>query len=133
MTFFIKGMTTLSYLSYMQAQLAEKKEQVHRLESCARELENIQSEFVHNQNQIKNPELSPHTWKGQLANAFDEVREDISLSYRDLYQMQLTESITTIENKITALYSEIQSLQYSISQEISRINEEKRKGENIGG
>jgi len=126
-------MNPLSYLSYMQSQLTEKKEQVTRLESSIRELEEIQSEFVHNRNFIEAPELSSHTWKGQLANAFNEVREDISLSYRDLYQMQLTESINIIENKIIALYSEIQALQYSISQEISRINEEKRKGENHVG
>jgi hypothetical protein len=126
-------MNPLSYLSYLQSQLTEKKEQVNRLESCTRELENLQNEFVHNRNSIEDPELSPHTWKGQLANAFNEVREDISLSYRDLYQMQLTESINIFENKVNALYSEIQALQFSISQEISRINEEKRKGENHVG
>jgi hypothetical protein len=131
--FFIKGMNPLSYLSYLQSQLTEKKEQVNRLESCTRELENLQNEFVHNRNSIEDPELSPHTWKGQLANAFNEVREDISLSYRDLYQMQLTESINIFENKVNTLYSEIQALQFSISQEISRINEEKRKGENHVG
>ncbi|BCB05831.1 YwqH-like family protein [Bacillus sp. KH172YL63] len=133
MTFIKKGMNPLSYLSYMQAQLTEKKEQVNRLESSIRVLENIQNEFVYNRNSIEDPELSPHTWQGQSANAFNEIRKDISLSYRDLYQFQLSESINVFENKVHALYSEIQALQYSISQEISRINEEKRKGENHVG
>ncbi|WRP06296.1 DUF5082 family protein [Rossellomorea aquimaris] len=132
-SFFSKEMITLSYLSYLQSQLAEKKEQVNRLDSIIRELENIQNEFVHNRHSIEDPELSPHTWKGQLANAFQEVREDISLSYRDLYQFQLSESITIFENKVNTLHSEIQTLQYNISQEVARINEEKRKGDNHVG
>jgi prefoldin subunit 5 len=126
-------MNLMSYLSYLQSQLTEKKEQVNRLESSIRELEKIQNEFVHNRHSINDPELSSHTWKGQLANAFQEYREDLSLSYRDLYQLQLSEAITIFENKVTTLHYEIQTLQYNISQEVSRINEEKRKGDDHVG
>jgi len=111
----------------LQLQLAEKKEQVTRLETAIRELEVVQREFIQHQNDIKNPELSTKTWNGQLSNAFNEIRDDISLTFKDISQLQLTDSINRIENKVNTLHYEIGSLQDNISREISRIEAEKRK------
>ncbi|WP_185152116.1 YwqH-like family protein [Peribacillus simplex] len=117
----------MSYLSYLQSELREKEEQLIRLKNCASELDGLQSEFIQNQKLIKDPELTPTTWKGSLANKFMEVREVLSFSYENISQVQLNTAITTIENKIESINAEIQSSQRSIAAERSRIEMEARK------
>ena len=59
--------------------LSEKRDQADiRLKNCVFELDGLQSEFIQNQKLIKDPELTSSTWKGELANEFLGVREDIS-------------------------------------------------------
>jgi hypothetical protein len=117
----------LSYLAYLQSVLSEKRDQLIRLKNCVFELNGLQSEFIQNQKLIKDPDLTSSTWKGELANEFSGVREDISFSYKDIAQTQLNTAITTIENKIESINAEIQSLQSSIATEKARIEMEERR------
>lgn len=117
----------MSYLSYLQSQLSEKKEQLIRLQNCVSKLDGLQSEFLQHQKLIKDPELTSTTWQGTLATKFEEIREDLSFSYKDISQTQLNNALTTIENKIEAIHAEIQSLQSSIAAEKARIEMERRR------
>jgi paraquat-inducible protein B len=117
----------LSYLSYLQSQLSEKKEQLIRLKNCVSKLDGLQTEFIQQQKLVKDPELTSTTWHGTLADKFENIREDLSFSYKDISQTQLNNVLTTIENKIESLQAEIQSLQNSIEAENARIEREKRQ------
>ncbi|MDQ0230659.1 prefoldin subunit 5 [Metabacillus malikii] len=114
-------------MSYLQSELAEKKEQLERLKSCATELDGYQAEFSQNQHLVKDPDLSGTTWKGNLADKFIDIREDMEGVYKDLSGYQLDTAITAIENKIATIKAEIQSLQVAISAEIARIEREERE------
>ncbi|WP_243291007.1 DUF5082 family protein [Bacillus sp. FJAT-47783] len=117
----------MSYLSYLQAQLREKKEQLYRLKNCASKLDALQGEFFQNQKLINDPELTSTTWNGELANKFTYVREDLSLSYKELFETQLNTVIMTIEHKVTSIKIEIQTLESSIAYEKARIEMERKK------
>jgi predicted nucleic acid-binding Zn-ribbon protein len=122
-----KGLKILSYLPYLQSQLSEKKEQLIRLKNCVTKLDDLQNEFIQNQKLVKDPELTSSTWQGTLANKFEEIREDLSFSFKDISQTQLNIALTTLENKIESINIEIQSLQNSIEAEKARIEMERRK------
>jgi paraquat-inducible protein B len=117
----------MSYLAYLQSELSEKKDQLNRLKTCVSELDVLQSEFIQDQKLTKDPVLTATTWKGTLADKFENIREDLSYSYKDISQIQLDTAITTIENKIDSINAEIRSLQQSIEAEKDRIEREERK------
>lgn len=117
----------MSYLSYLQSELAEKKEQLERLKNCKSELDGYQVEFGQNNYLVKDPDLSATTWKGNLAEKFTDIREDMDAAYKDISGTQLDTAITAIENKIANIKAEIQSLQSAISAEIARIEREERE------
>ncbi|KQU63451.1 YwqH-like family protein [Rossellomorea sp. H39__3] len=110
-------MNLLSYLSLLQQQVAQKREQLSRLQSTVRELDDTQSEFIHSQKRVDDPELSPAVWKGNLANEFSDVRENMMTSYRDMAQNQLSETIQLMESKCQSLQYEINSLEADITRE----------------
>ncbi|WLR59189.1 hypothetical protein [Guptibacillus hwajinpoensis] len=49
----------MSYLSYLQSEVAEKRAQLIRLQASLTKLDGLQSEFLHNKQLIDQPELSP--------------------------------------------------------------------------
>jgi chaperonin cofactor prefoldin len=124
---FGRGLYTLSYLAYLQSELSEKREQLERLRSCRVKLDDLQSEFSHNQKLVKEPELTSVTWKGSLANKFNDIRDDADLAYKDIFTNQLDTSLSTIDHKIENLQAEIQSLQSSIYFEKGRIERERKE------
>lgn len=90
-------------------------------------LDDLQSEFSQYRKLVKEPELTSVTWKGSLANKFNDIREDVDLAYKDIFINQLDTSFSTIDDKIENLQAEIQSLQRSISFEKARIEREKNE------
>ncbi|KMM39170.1 YwqH-like family protein [Guptibacillus hwajinpoensis] len=120
----------MSYLSYLQSEIAEKQVQLIRLQSSLTKLEGIQNEFFQNKQLIDTPELSPATWEGELANSFKNIREDMKLAYQNLSANQLNTAIITMENKAQYLRYEIQSLEMNITQERHRLEEEARERRN---
>ncbi|WP_257350760.1 DUF5082 domain-containing protein [Pseudalkalibacillus decolorationis] len=117
----------MSYLTYLQSEVREKREQLERLNNCEAELENLQSEFIQKRSLTKDPELTSTTWKGNLANKFLQVREDVTYAYKDISQVQLDTALNTIENKIQEIRGQIESLHRSIASEKARIEREERE------
>ncbi|MDO6654410.1 DUF5082 family protein [Anaerobacillus sp. 1_MG-2023] len=120
----------MSYLSYLQSEVAEKRAQLIRLQASLTKLDGLQSEFLQNKQLVDQPELSPATWAGELANSFQNIREDMKMAYQDLSINQLNFALTTIENKADYFRREIQALELNITQEKHRLEEEARERRN---
>lgn len=125
-----KGIAQMSYLSYLQSEVAEKRAQLIRLQASLTKLDGLQSEFLQNKQLVDQPELSPTTWAGELANSFQNIREDMKMAYQDLSINQLNFALTTMENKADYLRREIQALELNITQEKHRLEEEARERRN---
>ncbi|MCA0993821.1 YwqH-like family protein [Guptibacillus hwajinpoensis] len=118
----------MSYLFQLQSNLAEKREQLARLETCTRKLDSIQDEFIHNRHLVDDPELTPSTWHGTLADSFKNIRDDMKEAYNDISTSQLNSVQSTLEDKVTRLRIEIGMIESSISHEKQRLaNEEKER------
>ncbi len=120
----------MSYLSYLQSEIAEKRAQLVRLQSSLVKLDSLQGEFMQNKQLVDQPELTPSTWAGELANSFQNIREDMKASYQDLSINQVNTALNTMENKADHLRREIQTLEFNITQEIHRLEEEARERRN---
>ncbi|MYL64451.1 DUF5082 domain-containing protein [Bacillus hwajinpoensis] len=120
----------MSYLSYLQSEIAEKRAQLVRLQSSIVKLDGLQTEFIQNKQFVEQPELTPTTWAGELANSFQNIREDMKASYQDLSINQVNSALNTMENKADHLRREIQTLEFNITQEIHRLEEEARERRN---
>ncbi|WP_273853480.1 YwqH-like family protein [Guptibacillus spartinae] len=120
----------MSYLSYLQSEIAEKRAQLVRLQSSLVKLDGLQGEFIQNKQLVDQPELTPTTWAGELANSFQNIREDMKASYQDLSINQVNSALNTMENKAADLRREIQTLEFNITQEIHRLEEEARERRN---
>ncbi|WLR41392.1 DUF5082 family protein [Bacillus carboniphilus] len=117
----------MSYLSYLQSELSEKQQHLIRLKKTVTQLEQIQNEFRYNQKLIDAPDLSSQTWKGNLANQFLNIRDELVDSYNQLSQTDLNHAIDDIENKIADIKRNIHSLEIKIDRERERIEMERRK------
>ncbi|MDP4552889.1 DUF5082 family protein [Alkalihalobacillus macyae] len=118
----------MSYLLQLQSTLTEKNEQLARLQTCVSKLNQLQDEFIHNRYLVDDPELTPSTWHGTLANSFNDIREDMKEAYNDLSTSQINTSRTTLEDKMTSLRIEIGFVETSITNEKQRLeNEAKEK------
>ncbi|WP_273834303.1 YwqH-like family protein [Guptibacillus sedimenti] len=120
----------MSYLSYLQSEIAEKRAQLVRLQSSIVKLDGLQNEFIQNKQLVEQPELTPTTWAGELANSFQNIREDMKASYQNLSINQVNSALNTMENKADHLRREIQTLEFNITQEIHRLEEEARERRN---
>ncbi|PFG12369.1 YwqH-like family protein [Bacillus sp. es.036] len=120
----------MSYLSYLQSEIAEKRAQLVRLQSSLVKLDSLQGEFIQNKQLVDQPELTPTTWAGELANSFQNIREDMKASYQELSINQVNSALNTMENKADHLRREIQTLEFNITQEIHRLEEEARERRN---
>jgi Domain of unknown function (DUF5082) len=125
-----KGIAQMSYLSYLQSEIAEKRAQLIRLQASLTKLDGLQSEFIQNKQLVDQPELTPTTWAGELANSFQNIREDMKMAYQDLSINQVNSALNTMENKADHLRREIQALELNITQEIHRLEEEARERRN---
>ncbi|MGN1402345.1 MAG: DUF5082 family protein [Bacillus sp. (in: firmicutes)] len=115
----------MSTLSYLYAELALKKEQIIKLRTAEGELDGVQTEFVHHQRLVHEPQLTAHTWMGQLADEFSDLREDIERAYQDLSLTQLNSVLEAIDQKIRTLQAEIGSLENRITAEKARLERER--------
>lgn len=60
------------------------------------------------------PELTSKTWFGQLADIFDDTRNEMKLAGKEIRVTQLTNVLDRIEEKISELKSEIHSLENEV-------------------
>ncbi|MED4532073.1 DUF5082 family protein [Metabacillus fastidiosus] len=120
----------MSYLASLLSQLSEKQEQLSRLKACESDLKKLQGEFSEFQKLVKEPELSATTWMGNLANTFQDFREDADKSYKDVSNTQLNTALQNIGDKIVSITEEIESLESQIEAERARmeVEQEQNKG-----
>lgn len=103
-------------LSYYYALLRQKENEVERLIQCRSSLEGTQQEFYDNEEKCLEPELSLHTWHGNHASDFQEIRESgIHESYLDIAGNQFSRVFQAIANKIASLRAEIAEIRRIIA------------------
>lgn len=100
---------------YWYMKLAEVKAKITRLNACQASLTGKQGEFQSNEPKCMDPELTPTTWHGTLATAFDEIREaGIHQPYLEIIGTQFGAVFAAIAAKIAELQAEIVSIQATI-------------------
>ncbi|MTW87072.1 DUF5082 domain-containing protein [Virgibacillus dakarensis] len=93
-------------------QLIQKRDDLERLKTLFGQLEDYQEEFKVNQKYCCDPELTVHTWNGQLATQFHLFRiEEIQTSYQSISEYQLDGMIMQIADKIAEIKATIGDLQ----------------------
>lgn len=60
------------------------------------------------------PELTSKTWFGQLADTFDDIRNEMKLAGKEIRVTHLTNVLDRIDEKITELKSEIHTLENEV-------------------
>ena len=104
-------------LAYYYALLAKKQSDLQRLEVCNSKLQTKQGEFTNNQHLMTKPPLTPTTWHGNWAQAFDHIREGgILSSYKDIQTTQFNSTFKVLAAKIIEIKQEIVSIQQIIAQ-----------------
>ncbi|WP_113926839.1 DUF5082 family protein [Bacillus sp. P14.5] len=102
-------------LFYYYGLLREKRDQLQRLQDCSSKLQGNQQEFSVYRERITNPELSASTWRGSLADKFDEIRLQGMLHYfTDIETTQFSEVFSMLNSKMQSLNYEIQAVEYTI-------------------
>ncbi|MER2008962.1 MAG: DUF5082 family protein [Psychrobacillus sp.] len=100
---------------YWYMKLAEVKAKIARLNACQASLTGKQGEFQSNEPKCKEPELTPTTWHGTLATAFDDIRESgIRQPYLEIIGTQFSAVFDAITAKLLELQAEIVSIQATI-------------------
>lgn len=95
--------------------LAEVEKKITRLNECQTSLTGKQSEFQSNEPKCMKPELTPTTWHGTLATAFDDIREaGIHQPYLEIIGSQFSAVFTAIATKIAELQIEMASIKATI-------------------
>lgn len=119
----------MSYLSYLLQQLSEKREQLTRLKKTKTTILNLQDIFVQQESSVDAPRLTASLWNGNTARSFVDKREVVKSSYIDITYSQIGYAIKVIDDKISSIQVEIQTLETNIEREKARIENE-RKVEN---
>lgn len=113
-------------------QLIQKRDELERLRKTRSQLMNYQEEFQYNQKLCNNPELSAHTWNGQLATEFHTFRSgDIQSSYQSISNRQLNGSLNQLDDKIQEIEMMIGDLHdnyVSQNSRMSNLKEMRREG-----
>lgn len=102
-------------ITYWYTKLAEVQMKINRLNECQSSLTGKQGEFQANEPKCMEPELTPTTWHGTLATAFDQIREaGIHQPYLDIIGSQFGDVFTAITAKIAELQAEMVSIRATI-------------------
>ncbi|WP_085990844.1 YwqH-like family protein [Oceanobacillus senegalensis] len=115
----------MSLLASLLARLAEKREDLRRLNACEGQLGNLQGEFVQNRMLVEEPELTAQTWKGVLANEFLDIRDKMAFEYDDISNSQISRTLELLRAKIGEVQREIEVLQARIAAERARLARER--------
>ncbi|MEH7228286.1 DUF5082 family protein [Bacillus safensis] len=119
------GYTTALYAA--KADISMKKEQIIELNMCRKEVKAARASLTEANRNITLPELTSKTWFGQLADTFDDIRNEMKLAGKELRVTQLTNVLDRIDEKITELKSEIHSLENEGHLIQRKIHKEKQK------
>nr|QRZ19428.1 hypothetical protein JUJ52_07045 [Virgibacillus sp. AGTR] len=100
----------------LNAQLDEKRRELERLALVHSNLYDYQKELKQHRDLCINPELSETTWYGQLANQFQQYRDQEILSnYQSLYDYQLVQTLDQLNDKIRETKQAIIDIRMDVS------------------
>ncbi|UGB31228.1 MULTISPECIES: YwqH-like family protein [Bacillaceae] len=116
----------MSYLSYLLQQLIEKREQLIRLKNTKTTILNLQDILVKQELSVDEPALTASLWNGNTARSFVDKREVVKSSYIDITYSQVGNAIKVIDDKISSIQVDIQTLEIKIEMEKARIENERR-------
>ena len=112
-------------LSFLLQLLAQRREELERLQTAAGKLEAVKGEFIAQRKKITEPELHEKLWHGELAAEFDQFRTvKIGWSYIEIYHTQLSNRLEAIYEKIEWLKAEIIRLEQAIEAERRRMQKQ---------
>lgn len=117
----------MNALHSARADFAIKQEHIHALKQVRHEITNLKHEFADINHLISQPHLSPHTWKGSHAKAFEECREDMAHAWADIKKDQVNGIIERINEKISILEGDVHTLQHRIRSIENEIRKQKEK------
>ncbi|MDM5299796.1 DUF5082 family protein [Bacillus pumilus] len=119
------GYTTALYAA--KADISMKKEQIIELNMCRKEVKAAKTALTEANRNITLPELTSKTWFGQLADTFDDIRDEMKLAGKEIKSTQLTNLLDRINERINELKSDIQSLKSEVHSIEWKIEKEKQK------
>jgi|GEM_PF-2026122 len=100
---------------HLNGQLEAKKEELRRLRQAQSDLSECKNDFQKNERLCTQPNLTPKTWNGYLADNYDSFRErDLLASYKDIYHSQLASVLSDISSKMGEINGTIEELKTSI-------------------
>ncbi|MEH7357895.1 DUF5082 domain-containing protein [Priestia aryabhattai] len=102
------------FVAHLYTQVKQAHEDIQQLTASKNTLTEVEGELERAKEKVKEPELTSATWSGSLAVGFEDIRTAMLDEYDDLLTSQLTDAITTIDAKITALQSDIQGMERAI-------------------
>lgn len=118
----------ISRKSALQGQIAQKRQQItilngkiERLKSAKAQLIDVINESSDYKKKIRNLDIDTTLWKGITKNKYENLKHNIEQSLgdynRDLQGVEdsIEEEIVRLSNQLQLCYSEISSLQSSIS------------------
>ncbi|UAC48913.1 DUF5082 domain-containing protein [Bacillus aquiflavi] len=114
-------------IARLSASIRENEAKIKRLETVKASIETEQEEIIDNKKNIFQPEFSLNSWAGKHATEHSNVRDSLDTSNTNIANQQVEDRLDTIEEKITALRSENQSLMNSISSKRNAITQLKNK------
>ncbi|MFT7821540.1 DUF5082 family protein [Bacillus siamensis] len=117
----------MSALHSARADFAIKQERIRTLKRVRHEITNLKHEISDINHLISQPHLSPHTWKGSHAKAFEEIRKDMAHACADIKKDQVNGIIERINEKISILEGDVYTLQHRIRSIENEIKKQKEK------
>lgn len=97
------------FVAHLYTQVKQAHEDIQQLTASKNTLREVKGELERAKEKVKEPELTSAIWVG-----FEDIRTAMLDEYDDLLTRQLTDAITTIDAKITALQSDIQGMERAI-------------------
>ncbi|MCM3773361.1 MULTISPECIES: YwqH-like family protein [Priestia] len=117
-------------LTFYNTTLSNEKENLKRLQSCRKSLEEYEKEFADKKRLVKHPASSPDSFKGNKATTFYTLRDhDIQEKYQNILTTQFTQIFEEIDTKIESIQSSIQATQQLIIKHEEALEKEKNNKE----
>ncbi|MBU3571436.1 DUF5082 family protein [Priestia aryabhattai] len=113
-------------LTLYNTTLSNEKENLKRLQSCRKSLEEYEKEFADKKRLVKQPASSPDSFKGNKATTFYTLRDhDIQEKYQAILTTQVTQIFAEIDTKIESIQSSIQETQRLVIKHEEALEKEK--------
>ncbi|MFS0559474.1 DUF5082 family protein [Terribacillus sp. 179-K 1B1 HS] len=105
------------------SQVTLKQEEVSELERAITEISSLQGDYEESRKYWQDIDLTPSTWKGELADKFDAFRNgELSASFKDVAQNEVQRVLEALEQAKSMLVAEIDSCQMQMAAKQSSLD-----------